>query len=433
MRLPGRKVGGRRELPTWFKGLLGLCVSAAAFAAIWVGVTFSYGGYDDHYQLVGDFPRAGQGLTNGSDVTYRGVDIGEVSSVELVDRQARITLDMNPDFRVPEDATFVVRPKTIFGEKYVDVTFPSGETGPYLGDGDVVADAQAATEVEDFFEGSDDLFDQLDEQELAELFTTLNETARGTGQDVAASFESGAEATALGADTIAPQIRALSSWAEFQDAISGIGGDLNTIADNSNVSLEEFNAHREEYERALAEFRPFAENLAALLAGTRPDIDTYLERGDSVVRMLTANEEHLTELVEGLGQYVQAFGGGLSEERLPNGEGFAYFKNFLYVGDVEAFLCTHLADAPPEFQGLRDAILALQTEIDCTGYYEASPAPGPGGPGAPVPQPSRDQLDRAAQRLVDQLYGLLGQPQGPIDQDLDTLLSGLLTPAEAPA
>ena len=54
------------------RGLLGFAACAIAFVLVWVGVTFAYGGYDDHYDLVGDFPRAGQGLAGGSDVSYRG-------------------------------------------------------------------------------------------------------------------------------------------------------------------------------------------------------------------------------------------------------------------------------------------------------------------------------------------------------------------------
>ena len=407
-------------------GLYGFLASAAAFAAIWVGVTFAYGGYDDHYSLVGDFPRAGQGLQNGSDVTYRGVDVGEVASVELVDRQARVTLHMQPDFRVPEDATFVVRPKTIFGEKFVELSFEDDEDGPFFEDGDQVEHAEAATEVEDFFEGSDDLFDALDEQEVAELVTTLSESARGTGEDVAASFESGAEATGVGADTIDRQVRALTAWSAFQDAIRDIGPDLNEIAANSNLALEEFNTHRDAYARALASLRPFAEDFAALLQGTRPDIDTYLERGDSVVRLLIANENDVTDTIEGLGDYVEAFGRGLSAERLPNGEGFAYFKNFIYANDVEAFLCSSLADAPDEFAGLRDAILSLQTEIDCRGYYRRSPAPGAPGGQVPLPQASAAEQALAASHLVDQVYGLLGRPQDGGNQDFAALMDELL-------
>ncbi len=418
----------REPPPTPVRGLVGLGIACALFAATYVGVTFAYGGYDSQYELVGDFPRAGQGLAPGSDVTYRGVDVGEVSSIELVDRQARVTLAMEPDFEVPDDARFVVRPKTIFGEKFVDLTFPGGDGGPYLEDGDQIAQAEAATEVEDFFEGSDDLFDALDEQELAQLVTSMSESARGTGEDVARALESGAEATAVGADTIEPQLRALDSWSAFQDAIRDVGPDLNAIAANGEVAMSEFNANRDAYERVLASLRPFAEDLADLLEGTRPDIDTYLEQGDSVVRLLTANEHHLTDLIEGLGQYVQAFGGGLSQERLPNGEGFAYFKNLLYLDDVEAFICSSLAEAPPEFGALRDALLGLQSDFDCSGFYEASPS---AESGAPSPAALNAQA-RAAQRLVDRLFGLLGSPQTAQDQDLGTLLDGLLTAGTAP-
>ncbi len=413
----------RRDLATSTRGLLGLAIAAAFFAVVYVGVTFAYGGYDDDYELVADFPRAGQGLANGSDVTYRGVDVGEVRSVELVDRQARVTLAMDPGFEVPVDARFVVRPKTIFGEKFVDLTFPEGADGPYLADGDTVEHAESATEVEDFFEGTDDLFDALDENELAELVTSLNEAARGSGAEVAQAFESSADAADLGADTIDRQLRALDSFATFQDAIRSVGGDLNAISANNEVALGEFNANRAAYERVLAGLRPFAEDLAALLIAIRPDIDTYLEQGDSVVRLLTANEDHLTEVIEGLGQYVQAFGGGLSQERLPDGSGFAYFKNFVYVDDVEAFLCSQLAEAPDQFGGLRDALLALQTEIDCSGYYEPS---SPAGPGAPPELATRAPQAAAARRLVVQIYGLLGSPQVAADQGLSGLLDELL-------
>ena len=47
-----------------------------------------------------------------------------------------------------------------------------------------------------------------------------------------------------------------------------------------------------------------------------------------------------------------------------------------------------------------------------------------------IPQHARSDIGRRPQRH-DQLYGLLGTPQGAGDQDLGTLLDGLL--AEVPA
>jgi hypothetical protein len=47
--------------------------------------------------------------------------------------------------------------------------------------------------------------------------------------------------------------------------------------------------------------------------------------------------------------------------------------------------------------------------------------------------PEQDELEAAGDRLVNQIYGLLGQPQGAIDQDLDGLLDDLLASAEVPS
>jgi len=410
----------RAQLSHGTKGLLGLVIVAVVSTAVYVGVRWAYGAFDDNYQLVADFPRAGQGLERGSDVTYRGVDVGEVRSIELVDRQARVTMDIDPDFRMPADAQVVVRPKTVFGEKFVDVSFPDGDGGPYLHDGQTIEDARSATEVEDFFEGSNDLFEAVDQNELGQLVTELSSAARGTGEDVAAAWGSGAEATGVGADTLEPQLRALRSWADFQEAIRGIGGDLNAISANNNVALAEFNSHRAAYERVLATLRPFAEDLADLLVATRPDLDTYLARGDSVARLLIANRDRITEVIEGLGDYTRAFGNGLSAERLPDGEGFAYFKNFLYLDDVQHFICSHLAEAPDEFAGLRDAMLEAVGAFDCSGYYAASSSGPP-----PEVAGALDQA-QAAQRLVNQIYGLIGTPQTDVSQDLEAMLHELV-------
>src|SRR5687767_9732309 len=145
------------------KSAIGLASVLAVTAVVWVTVSWAYGAFDDTYQLTGDFPQAGQGLGPGSDVQYRGVQVGEVASIELVERQAHITLNMDPDFQVPENAEVIVRPKTIFGEKFIDMSFPQGAEGPFLEDGDTIENTLSATEVEDFFAASDPLFSEVNE------------------------------------------------------------------------------------------------------------------------------------------------------------------------------------------------------------------------------------------------------------------------------
>jgi phospholipid/cholesterol/gamma-HCH transport system substrate-binding protein len=64
-------------------------------SATTIGVKSAFGAYDGGYKVVGSFDAAGQGLLPGSDVKVRGVNVGAVSGIELVDGRARITLRIN--------------------------------------------------------------------------------------------------------------------------------------------------------------------------------------------------------------------------------------------------------------------------------------------------------------------------------------------------
>lgn len=406
-----------RRLP---RALTALAVTLVFALGVTTAVRWSYGAFDDGYQLVGRFPHAGQGLIPGSDVKYRGVNVGEVDSIRLVDREAEVRFSIDPDFRIPEGAEVVVRPKTIFGEKFLDLTFEAGSDGPYLADGDEITRTGAATEVEDLFAAAQPLLDAIDEQELAELVASMTRTADGLGDDIAAGWERGAATTALLNRTLSDQLTALRSSADFQASIASIGGDLNTISANNNLALPEFNRARADFERALVSLRGFGDHLADLIQATRPDLDRIFVSGDNVVRVLIAHQDDVADVVDGLANYVMAFSGGLSEERLPDGSGFAYFKNFIYVDQIQDVLCSALAETPDDFSVFRDAVLAFGGPIDCSGYFS------PSGDPLPTVIPA-GQRPAAAQQLSDSLYGLTAVPDqsgpAPVSVLVDNVLS----------
>src|SRR5688500_15070866 len=83
-----------------------------------IGVNWAFGAYDPTYRLSGAFTAAGQGLQTGDDVSIRGVDVGKVAGVELIDGRAEIKMDIDTDQKVPVGARAIVRPKTLFGPKF---------------------------------------------------------------------------------------------------------------------------------------------------------------------------------------------------------------------------------------------------------------------------------------------------------------------------
>ena len=266
-----------------YRAVAALAVSLLLLAVAVLAVKGAYGAFSDQYHLVADFAHAGQLLTPGSNVKYRGVNIGHVDSVHLVDRRVQVRLSIKKGFGIPRDTRATVRPKTLFGEKYVDFQFPSGHKAPFLAPEGHITDTAASEEVEGLFQGAVPLLAKIDATELTTIISELSKALEGEGAKISKSLQDGMHLANVFADTIDAQTRALDSFARFQDAIRTVGPDLNAISANSNLALPAFNQAKDDYARLLTTLKPFADNLADVLRVYRPDIDAILTQGDNVV------------------------------------------------------------------------------------------------------------------------------------------------------
>src|SRR5436305_1868955 len=85
------------------------------------GIKAATGSLASVYHLQAGFSAAGQGLQRDSDVKIRGVNVGRVTKVKLVNGRAQVTLEIKGGEKVPKEASATIRPKTLFGEKFVDI------------------------------------------------------------------------------------------------------------------------------------------------------------------------------------------------------------------------------------------------------------------------------------------------------------------------
>ena len=88
------------------------------------------------YKLFADLPRSG-GLYETSNVTYRGTQIGKVTSVEPTENGARATMSIDSRYKIPKDATANVHSVSAIGEQYLDLV-STGNPGQYLSDGQMM-------------------------------------------------------------------------------------------------------------------------------------------------------------------------------------------------------------------------------------------------------------------------------------------------------
>ena len=110
--------------------LAGLVLTLLVIVAV-VLVYFQFrGDFLKREQLTMMSARAGLSMDPGAKVTFNGVEIGRVATVNAVDvggePRAKIVLDVDPKYieLIPKNVTADISATTVFGNKYISFTSP---------------------------------------------------------------------------------------------------------------------------------------------------------------------------------------------------------------------------------------------------------------------------------------------------------------------
>ncbi|HKJ83593.1 MAG TPA: outer membrane lipid asymmetry maintenance protein MlaD [Mariprofundaceae bacterium] len=99
------------------------------------------------YELTARFSNVG-GVRPGADVMIAGVSVGRVEKLRLSKSdQALVTLRINNDVKVSDDAIVSVRTKGIIGDRYLRISQGADDT--YLKNGDEIIETESAINLED--------------------------------------------------------------------------------------------------------------------------------------------------------------------------------------------------------------------------------------------------------------------------------------------
>ena len=133
---------------------------------------------------------AGLNLPDKADVKVRGVIVGQVMTVEAEGEGAALELGIKPDQieAIPANVSAAILPKTLFGEKYIELNIPQDPASEALKDGDRIDQTKLPIEVEKVL---NDLYPLLRTVQPAELNYTLNALANaleGRGEKIGESF-----------------------------------------------------------------------------------------------------------------------------------------------------------------------------------------------------------------------------------------------------
>jgi phospholipid/cholesterol/gamma-HCH transport system substrate-binding protein len=419
--------------------LVAVVVSLAVLFVLVFGtielVRMANGDFAGDYKLSGTFPRAGEGLDPGSAVVFRGVQVGRVSTITLYQNQAKVTLLMEPSFKVPASSTATIEPINLFGAEQVSISSPhqNSDAGPYLTAGDTFAHAASSDELGDLFAAATPLLNEINANQLSTVLGELAQASNGEGHKIAAGIGAGTQLASLLDKTVNAQILALDSFAKFTQAVAPAAGDLNNLNAEINAGLPAFNAEEADYENLLNTLIPFSNRLAALLSTYHPDIATILQSGDNVSRVLLAQQNTIGQVISGAYHYFQKIAEGAAGlNKLPDGSTYAYFNTFILFSDVNSLVCNLIA--PPTggmsyLEPLQQALAGAGSAFNCSSelstfntLQSSTTAPTP-----PASTPSdttspTSGANSAGAAAANQVYGIIGQP----DTSKPTTLGGIL-------
>lgn len=154
------------------------------------------------YDVEAEFSDA-SGLYPRAIVTYRGVQVGEVSALELTEDGARATLQVDSEHTIPDDVVAELHSTSAIGEQYVDLVpggapapgDPGSPRGGHLEDGAVipVERTREMPQISPVLDKLNGLLESVPQDETRKVLAEVDQGLGGSGDDIAGVVDGASE------------------------------------------------------------------------------------------------------------------------------------------------------------------------------------------------------------------------------------------------
>ena len=303
----------RRAFPALGARVYGVVFLLLCLLAVWFTSAIFTKAFSEYDEVTLQSSNIGLSLPRRADVKIRGVIVGEVLDVETTGDGAELTLGLYPDERetIPEDVTATILPKTLFGEKYVNLEVPAGGGGEPIQPGATIERSEIAVEVEAVI---NDLFPLLRTVQPAELnytLTAIANTLEGRGESIGEGFETLDAYLKRMNPELPGFIRNITQLGQVSEVYESVVPDLARLLRNSVTVGNTFESREEQITTLFTD-----------VAGFSATMETFLERnGDDMIRLADQGAQILPLLAKYSPEF-QCFLAGAVASIAPNEEAF---------------------------------------------------------------------------------------------------------------
>ncbi|GBE63891.1 virulence factor [Mycobacterium sp. MFM001] len=250
--------------PIWWAPVLLLVIAAVS---VLTGMAFS-GTPRKTVALTVVSDRAGLVMEDGAKVKLRGVQIGEVTSVDAYADSSgvnlsKLRLKISPrefDY-LPSNVQAEIKSSTAFGAKYVDLVVPSAGASPRpLAPGAVLHSRNVTVEVNTVFENLQAIVHAIDPAKLNAVLSAVADGVRGKGDRIGQAI-TGANQVLLTVNPRMPTVR--QDWQLFgktAHVYSDAAQDILSVLDSFSATSATITADAKELDELLLSAIGFAQS-----------------------------------------------------------------------------------------------------------------------------------------------------------------------------
>ncbi|QLY32338.1 MCE family protein [Nocardia huaxiensis] len=218
----------------------------------------------------------GNALTRNADVKVRGVTVGEVRSSDFDGKQVTLKLAIDPSKadQIPVNVTARLLPKTLFGERYVDLVWPEDPSTQHLTEGVTLKQDTTgnAVEVSQLLDHILPLLQAVPPQYLASTLGAISQALQGKGEELGHTIDRLDEIFTQ-VNGVMPTLQEdLARFADVADIYADAAPQLVDALDNLRTTNATIVQKRSQIDTMLAVLTPSSSDLADFLITNRDNI-----------------------------------------------------------------------------------------------------------------------------------------------------------------
>ncbi|HZK51948.1 MAG TPA: MCE family protein [Actinomycetota bacterium] len=211
-------------------------------------------------------------MATGAPVTMADISIGRVSAIRLEGTEAVVTLELDPEARVPADVIARVRRTSVLGERIVDLVVPEGsqDSDELLADGADISETEVRSDLEDLVDEGSEVLGAVAASDLAVMIDQGGRGFGGRGEELRSILNSYTEIVGAYAKRGEMLKGLISNLDQFNATVATEAESHRQAVRNTARSIEVLSEESAELEQAIV-------SLNRLAVGGEDILDEHLD------------------------------------------------------------------------------------------------------------------------------------------------------------